>query len=173
MRCIRRITLWESREENFWRGAESPRWRWPCAGASLTPCLTGDPARFRTQLNASSLAQFVDPLPLPEVISAERSSSKPGESRGPTSRIYRVAMRQFESQVHRDLKPTRFWGYGSTSPGPTFETRSGQGVAGRVGERTPEKHFLPIDHSIHGAEADKPEVRAVVHLHGAKAPAGK
>src|SRR5262249_49787007 len=31
-------------------------------------------------------------------------------------------------------------------------------------------HFLPIDHHIHGAEADKPEVRTVIHLHGAKAP---
>jgi spore coat protein A len=28
---------------------------------------------------------------------------------------------------------------------------------------------LPIDHNVHGAEADKPEVRTVVHLHGAKA----
>jgi len=34
----------------------------------------------------------------------------------------------------------------------------------------PAAHFLPIDHTIHGAEADKPEVRAVIHLHGAKAP---
>jgi spore coat protein A len=33
----------------------------------------------------------------------------------------------------------------------------------------PEKHFLPLDHNIHGAEADKPEVRTVVHMHGAKA----
>ena len=34
----------------------------------------------------------------------------------------------------------------------------------------PNNHFLPIDHSIHGAEVDKPEVRTVIHLHGAKAP---
>src|SRR5262249_50748023 len=34
----------------------------------------------------------------------------------------------------------------------------------------PTQHFLPIDHSIHGAEADKPDVRVVPHLHGAKAP---
>jgi spore coat protein A len=36
----------------------------------------------------------------------------------------------------------------------------------------PLKHFLPIDHKLMGAEANKPEVRTVVHLHGAKAPAG-
>jgi spore coat protein A len=32
----------------------------------------------------------------------------------------------------------------------------------------PAQHFLPIDHKIHGAEADKPLVRAVAHMHGAK-----
>ncbi len=79
-------------------------------------------------------------------------------------------MRQFENKVHRDLKPTRFWGYASSSPGPTFETRSGQGLLVEWVNELPATHFLPIDHSIHGAETDKPEVRAVVHLHGAKAP---
>ena len=34
----------------------------------------------------------------------------------------------------------------------------------------PGKHFLPIDHNLHGAETRSPEVRAVVHVHGAKAP---
>ena len=34
----------------------------------------------------------------------------------------------------------------------------------------PARHFLPIDHHLHGAEADKPEVRAVTHVHGAKVP---
>ncbi|MGD0212335.1 MAG: multicopper oxidase [Terriglobales bacterium] len=126
------------------------------------------PPKFRPQLNASSLAQFVDPLPVPEIISPSGHRPSP-ENAAVQLPYYRVAMRQFESQVHRDLKPTRFWGYGSTSPGPTFETRSGQGVLVEWVNELPEKHFLPIDHSIHGAEADKPEVRAVVHLHGAKA----
>ncbi len=33
------------------------------------------------------------------------------------------------------------------------------------------KHFLPIDHSLHGAEKSLPEVRGVVHLHGGRTPA--
>jgi spore coat protein A len=78
-------------------------------------------------------------------------------------------MRPFEMKVHRDMKPTRFWGYAAGSPGPTFETRSGQGLLVEWVNELPEKHFLPLDHSIHGAEADKPEVRTVVHMHGAKA----
>ncbi len=127
------------------------------------------PPKFRTELNASSLAQFVDPLPLPETIQPAGHRPSPDN---PAVQLpyYRVAMRQFENKVHRDMKPTRFWGYASGSPGPSFETRSGQGLLVEWVNELPEKHFLPIDHSIHGAEADKPEVRAVVHLHGAKAP---
>lgn len=56
------------------------------------------------------------------------------------------------------------------SPGPTFETRSGQDVVVEWINNLPEKHFLRIDHSLYGAEADKPEVRTVTHLHGDRVP---
>jgi spore coat protein A, manganese oxidase len=127
------------------------------------------PPKLRTQLQASSLAQFVDQLPLPEIIQPTGQRPSP-DNHALQLPYYRVEMRQFESRLHRDLKPTRLWGYASTSPGPTFETRSGQGLLVEWVNELPETHFLPVDHSIHGADADKPEVRAVVHLHGAKAP---
>jgi len=125
--------------------------------------------RERTQLMASSLAQFVDPLPIPDIAKPLEFRPSPTD---PSVKLpyFRVSMRQFESKLHRDLKPTRQWGYAGASPGPTFETRSGQGMLVEWVNELPERHFLPIDHSIHGAEADKPEVRTVVHLHGAKAP---
>jgi spore coat protein A len=125
--------------------------------------------KFRTQLNASSLAQFVDPLPIPEVArpSGIRPSPIDASLKLP---YYRIPMRQFEGKIHRDLKPTRLWGYGGSSPGPTLETRSGQGLLVEWANELPDAHFLPIDHSIHGAESDKPDVRTVVHLHGAKVP---
>jgi spore coat protein A len=123
---------------------------------------------LRKRLNANSLAQFVDPLPLLETIQPSGHRTSPDR---PAVQIpyYRVAMRQFEMKVHRDLQPTRLWGYASSSPGPIFETRSGQGLLVEWVNELPETHFLPIDHNVHGAEADKPEVRTVVHLHGAKA----
>ncbi len=126
--------------------------------------------KFRTQLNASSLAQFVDPLPIPEI--AKPSGTRPSPL-DPTAKLpyYRIPMRQFEAKLHRDLKPTKLWGYAGASPGPTLETRSGQGLLVEWANELPQKHFLPIDYSIHGAEADKPEVRTVVHLHGGKTPA--
>jgi spore coat protein A, manganese oxidase len=125
--------------------------------------------KFRTQLNVNSLVQFVDPLPLLETIQPIGHRPSPDN---PSVELpyYRVAMRQFETKVHRDLQLTRLWGYASSSPGPTFETRSGQGLLVEWVNELPKTHFLPIDQSIHGAEGDKPEVRTVVHMHGAKAP---
>jgi spore coat protein A, manganese oxidase len=126
--------------------------------------------KFRTELNINSLAQFVDPLPIPGI--AQPSGLRPSPMDASAKIPYfRIAMRQFEAKVHRDLKPTRLWGYGGASPGPTFETRSGQGLLVEWANELPAAHFLPIDHSIHGAEDDKPDVRAVVHLHGGKTPA--
>ena len=79
-------------------------------------------------------------------------------------------MRQVEYKLHRDLPATRLWCYGACSPGPTFETRGGQGLFIEWANELPARHFLPVDHTLHGAEATKPEVRGVVHVHGAKAP---
>jgi spore coat protein A, manganese oxidase len=147
------------------------------AAVALAAHQTGSHApapKFRTQLNAGSLAQFVDPLPIPEIAQSNGYRPSPAD---PAIKLpyYRIAMRQFESKVHRDLKPTRMWGFGTSaqtvsSPGPTFEARSGQGLIVEWANELPDAHFLPIDHSLHGAEPDKPEVRTVVHLHGAKAP---
>jgi spore coat protein A, manganese oxidase len=125
--------------------------------------------KFRTELNVNSLAQFVDPLPIPEI--AKSSGVRPSPTDASVKLPYfRMAMQQFETKIHRDLKPTRVWGYGGASPGPTFETRGGQGLLVEWANELPTSHFLPIDHTIHGAEADKPEVRTVVHLHGGKTP---
>ena len=125
--------------------------------------------KFRTEFNINSLAQFVDPLPIPEI--AKSSGVRPSPVDASVKLPYfRIAMQQFETKIHRDLKATRVWGYGGASPGPTFETRSGQGMLVEWANELPAAHFLPIDHSIHGAEADKPDVRTVVHLHGGKTP---
>ena len=83
---------------------------------------------------------------------------------------YRIAMNEMQVRLHRDLPPTTVWTYGDSFPGPVFDTRSGQGVLVEWANELPSKHFLSIDHTLHGAEADKPEVRTVVHLHGGKTP---
>ena len=84
--------------------------------------------------------------------------------------FYRVAMRETTSKLHRDLPPAKLWTYGGSLPGPVFETRSGQGLMVEWANELPAKHYLPIDHTLHGAEKSLPEVRGVVHLHGGKTP---
>jgi spore coat protein A len=118
-------------------------------------------------LDVSTLAQFVDALPIPAL--AQRQGTRPSPTdtklRVP---FYRVQAQAITSKVHRDLPPTKFWTFGSSTPGPTFETRSGEPVLVEWVNALPSQHFLPVDHTIHGAEAEKPAVRTVVHLHGAK-----
>jgi spore coat protein A len=106
-------------------------------------------------LSPQSLERWVDALPIPPRISA---------------RQHRIVAREFQAKVHRDLPATTFWGYNGMSPGPALETRSGEPLSVEWVNRLPTRHMLPIDHTLHGAESDKPEVRTVVHLHGGKVP---
>jgi spore coat protein A len=121
-------------------------------------------------LDPNTLKPFVDPLPLPEVM---KSSGMRPNPENPAKKIpfYRVTIDEIHQKVHRDLPPTRMWGFHGVSPGPIFETRSGQGLIVEWVNQLPLKHFLPIDHTLHGAGEDEPEVRAVVHLHGGRTPA--
>ncbi|HEY6385206.1 MAG TPA: multicopper oxidase [Candidatus Acidoferrum sp.] len=126
-------------------------------------------AQARPALDPTTLAPFVDALPIPGA--AKSTGTRPS----PTNLevqipFYRIAMQSFEAKVHRDMKPTRMWGFGGMFPGPTFDLYAGREVLVEWPNELPREHFLPIDHSLHGAERDKPEVRAVSHLHGAKVP---
>jgi spore coat protein A, manganese oxidase len=127
------------------------------------------PATAASVLDPASLAQFVDALPIPALAHATGTRPSPTD---PTRQLpyYRIALGACTQRVHRDLAPTRMWGFAGCVPGPTFETRSGEGLLVEWVNALPEKHLFTVDHSIHGAEAGLPQSRAVVHLHGAKAP---
>ena len=108
-------------------------------------------------VNPSTLEKFVDPLPIPPVAKSVGAQHR-----------YRLEMTEFLVKVHRDLPPTRVWGYNGSSPGPTIEARGGQSVTVEWVNHLPKKHLFPIDNNLHGADKDKPDVRSVVHVHGAK-----
>jgi spore coat protein A, manganese oxidase len=120
-------------------------------------------------LDPDKLAPWVDPLPIPQI--AQPSGTRPSPE-DPSHQLpyYRMAMRPMESKLHRDLPATQMWGFGTSSPGPTIEARSHQGILVEWVNELPRRHFLPIDHNLHGAEANLPEVRSVIHLHGGKTP---
>ena len=144
-----------------------------CAGRSgslaAPAAAAATPASVRVPLHPDALARFVDPLPVPRVLAAQEMRADPTD---PQRRLpyYRVPMREAPVRVHRDLPPTRMWTYDGEMPGPTLETRSGRGLLVEWVNELPGRHFLPIDRTLHGAGADRPEVRVVVHVHGAKVP---
>jgi spore coat protein A, manganese oxidase len=105
---------------------------------------------------AITLPSYVTPLSIPPVIRPREGS------------LVHIRMRSFRQKVHRDLPPTSMWGYNNSWPGPTFEVRRGQPLTVKWSNELPLKHFLPIDPTIHGAEEGVPEVRTVVHVHGAQ-----
>jgi spore coat protein A, manganese oxidase len=117
------------------------------------------PGSNAPMLHSLELPPFVDPLPIPQIL---RPTLKNGR------RQLTVSMQEIHSKVHRDVPPTRMWIYGPGPLAPLIEARSGEPFDIEWVNQLPTKHFLPIDHAMHGCGRDVPEVRAVVHLHGAK-----
>lgn len=111
----------------------------------------------------------MDPLPVPEVLKPDEFRPDPTDARQRIP-VYRVAMRETEMRIHRDVPPTRLWSYSGSVPGPTIEARGGRGLSVEWVNELPDVHFLPIDHGLCGAGVELPEVRTVVHVHGAKVP---
>ena len=118
-------------------------------------------------LDVDTLAQFVDPLPAPQVVVPQGHRPSPKDPKQSVP-FYRLQAQAITSKVHRDLPPAKFWSFGPSTPGPTFETRAGEPLLVEWANGLPNEHFLPIDRTLHGAEFDQPAVRTVVHLHGAK-----
>jgi spore coat protein A len=107
-------------------------------------------------LQTLALAPFVDALPLPEII---RANGKP----------ITMTMREISAKVHRDVPATRMWSYGPNAMAPLIEARAHEPLTIHWVNNLPQKHFLPIDYSLHGSGHDVPDVRTVAHMHGAKA----
>ena len=140
-----------------------------CGGGLRKVAFRSQPLPSGAPLNPVTLARFVDPLPIPSVLHSAGLRPSPEDARLKLP-YYRIEMRECLAKLHRDLKPTRQWGYAGSVPGPTIEARSGQGLLVEWVNALPRKHLLPVDFNIHGAEANQPEVRTIAHVHGAKVP---
>lgn len=121
-------------------------------------------------VNPATLPRFVDVLPIPPVAKPDAQRAHPAYP-GRRLPCYRMEMRAFAARLHRDLPPTTLWGYQGMCPGPTLEARRGEPFLVEWINALPARHLLPVDHTIHGAEKNRPEVRAVTHVHGARVPA--
>jgi len=126
------------------------------------------PPPHAPMLHVLELKPFVDPLPLP------------ARARGTAPHKLRIGMKEIHAKVHRDVPPTRLWVYTDlANPGPEanalaplIEARVRQPLQIEWVNSLPHQHFLPIDHSLHGCGRDVPEVRSIVHAHGARVPSG-
>ncbi|MHB1154096.1 MAG: multicopper oxidase family protein [Eubacteriales bacterium] len=106
---------------------------------------------------APLLTKYKDQLPIPKTINPiDIKYCQP---------YYEIEMTQFFQNLHSDMPDTKVWGYDNCYPGPTIEAGKDEPIYVRWINSLPDKHFLPIDKTIHGV-MDNPEVRTVVHLHG-------
>src|SRR5215475_8042290 len=96
-------------------------------------------AQAGAPIDEGDLAPYVDPLPIPGVL----SPTTPGGSH------YRVEISEFSQQLHRVLPETIVWGYNGSSPGPTFEVRKNKPITVEwVNNLVDPKLQLPLDTTI-------------------------
>jgi len=127
-------------------------WRSGMANTDSSPLDPDDPIK--------GIPKFVDPLPIPATL-------KPtGNSKNAAS--YKVTMSEFQQQVlPAGFPATTVWGYEGSFPGPTIEARKDKPVAVKWINELPLSHLFPVDTTLHGTMDGEPEVKTVVHLHGA------
>jgi spore coat protein A len=99
---------------------------------------------------AVTLERYVDPLPVPPVLTAA-----PG---APLT----VHLTQQRVKLHRDLPETDVWGYEGSSPGPTISVERGQSLEVHWTNALPATHVLARPE---GVDMTLPDVRADTHLH--------
>ncbi len=110
------------------------------------------------------LTKFIDPLPIPPLLKPVQKTKN--------FTYYEAAMKEAKHSLHSRLPDTTIWGYEGIFPGPTIEVEMGEKVYVKWLNQLPARHLFPIDHTVHGAGEEVPEIRTVVHLHGGRTEPG-
>ena len=91
---------------------------------------------------------------------------------------FTIDLNQYQDKLHPQLPPTTLWGYNPRNAlgvtgiptqkhlGGIIVTKRGQPVQITFRNNLPNKHLMPVDHTIMGAEEGQDENRTAVHLHG-------
>ncbi len=106
-----------------------------------------------------NLSKFVDELPIPPILKPRWKDQ--------FYTYYEVTMSEFKQSLHSELNDSTVWCYEGSYPGPTIKVEKGEIVFIKWINDLPDKHLFPIDYTVHGAHFDVPQVRTVVHVHGA------
>ncbi|MGG4489909.1 multicopper oxidase family protein [Metabacillus idriensis] len=105
------------------------------------------------------LTKFTDPLPIIPLLKPHHKEKN--------FTYFKVRMTECRLTLHSELNPSTLWCYENSFPGPTIEVETGEKTYIKWMNKLPTNHFLPVDYTVHGAHRDVPEVRTVVHVHGA------
>ena len=102
--------------------------------------------------------RFKDPLPIPPRIVVPA---------GHAAELV-IPMTHFKATLYKDLPVTDLWGYGGVTPVATIEVESGTKLTVHWTNNLPKTHFLKaVPPPMPMPMPVLPDVRAVVHLHGA------
>lgn len=118
--------------------------------------ITVDPSKPET------IPKFVDQLPIPSIARPIRQYNQYSDN----ELLYQITMLEAKHKFHKYFPPSKVWSYNGTYPGPTIEVMKDTHIKVKWVNELPLKHLLPVDHTLHGT-TDTPDVRTVVHLHGA------
>ncbi|CAI5484358.1 unnamed protein product [Closterium sp. Yama58-4] len=115
------------------------------------------------------LRKFVDPLPVPLVVNADRLPKDFSRAAALTITAFSV-----KRKFHRDLPPTRVYAFGLTRksasvPGPTIVAHVGAPLhVTWQNNITDQQHIMPVDYTLMAPKLKKGGVPITVHLHGAQ-----
>lgn len=136
----------------------------------------GSEGKIWAYAQSPKLRKFV--APLPGLGSNGIPVPTPGTNASwPGADFYEFSAQQYTQQMHPDLpNPTTLWGYVDTATnktgylGPLIIAQRGKPVVIRMHNNLPDKHILPVDTTLMGAEATAAVNRCCVHLHGGYVP---
>lgn len=118
-----------------------------------------------TKVNPSdpkTIPKFIDALPIPCIAKPVNHCNQEHVKES----YYNIVMQQAYHRFHKLFPKTKMWTYDGVFPGPTIEAVKDVPILVRWVNALPDEHLLPVDHTLHGT-IDTPDVRTVVHLHGA------
>jgi spore coat protein A, manganese oxidase len=150
------------------------------AGVMLPIRFVGRGQAYAFSQSPLSIRKFVVPLPGlgPTGIPALTPKTAMDPKTGLVTDFYSIQMAEFTQQLHPDLPltGTKLWGYSDAANpvqrylGGAIVAKKGRPIKLKVKNKLPNKHPLPVDTSIMGAEKGQPVNRAAVHLHGGFTP---
>jgi spore coat protein A len=101
------------------------------------------------------LEPFVDPLQIPKLARSINNN-------------FELDMQECYHTFHSYYSKSKAWGFNGSYLGPTLEVKANEEISVIWQNKLHQQHLFSIDHRIHGAGKDVPDVRSVIHVHGAK-----